>query len=557
MPDTNRSESAAARSHSVPKKLDVVVVGAGVSGLYALHKIREAGLSVRAFDEGGDIGGTWWWTRYPGARVDFPGGPFYCYTFSEEFVREFDWPETQPDQATVLRYMNFVADKLGLRRDVQLNTRVSRVEWDAGAQRWNVETNHGERFIAQFVVCGTGPLSARNNPAIPGLESFAGECIHTGTWPQEKTALEGKRIGVIGTGSSAVQAIPLLAADAKHLTVFQRTPQYVIPAGNRPLDPEVERHARENWSAIRAQMLESIVGSPFPASSKSIFEDTEEQRREVFEKRWQMGGQGIVFYTYGDLVIDKAANKLLAEFVRNKIREIVRSPDVAKSLLPDYDIACKRLVLGTDYYETFNRDNVKLVDLRDNPIESITPTSVRTRHGEHPIDILVLATGYDAISGSLARLNPRGRNGLALADKWSNRISTYLGMSIHGFPNLFFLNGPQSPGVLWNMPMAAELETQWIVDCIAYMRKHQIGTVEPSADAEEAWGEEVHSIADKTLFPKTDSWFTGANIPGKPKQFLVHLNGPEYFKRLTRVASEKYSGFVLEPQRAENIAEIY
>jgi cation diffusion facilitator CzcD-associated flavoprotein CzcO len=542
---TNRTQHAS--------QLDAIIIGAGISGLYALHCLRSAGLSVRAFDAAGGVGGTWWWTRYPGARVDFPGGPFYCYTFSEDLVREFDWPETHPDQATVLAYVNFVADKLDLRRDIQLETSITGAIYNAASQRWDVETGNGARFSAQYLICAVGSLSAVNNPSIRGLETFAGDCFHTARWPHD-AALAGKRVGVIGTGSSAVQSIPVMAREAEHLMVFQRTPQYVIPAGNRPIDPEVVRHARENWPQIRKQMMNSILGSPFPRSTRSALDDTEEQRRETYEARWQLGGQGILFYTYGDLMVDRAANQTLCEFVRGKIREIVHKPEVVKKLLPDYDLGTKRLVLDTNYYATFNRDNVELIDLREDPIITITPTGVRTQSGEHPLDVLVLATGFDALSGAFRRLNPRGRDGVALADKWVNRFSTYLGMAIHGFPNLFMIQGPETPSVLWNMPFAAELEADWIRDCILHLREHHIGAIEPAAGVEDDWGREVDSIANQTLFPQNDSWFTGSNIPGKPRQFAIHLNGPEYFKRLDKVASDNYPGFVLEPARKTSVS---
>jgi cation diffusion facilitator CzcD-associated flavoprotein CzcO len=553
----NRSIERIAMSKScqeVPKQLshlDVAIIGAGLSGMYAVHCLREAGLSVRAFDEAAGIGGTWWWTRYPGARVDFPGGPYYCYTFSDELVREFDWPETHPAQASVLAYCEYVVDKFDLRRDIQLQTRIIAANYDAAAQRWNLETGSGERFSAQFVVCAGGSLSAVNKPAIPGLEDFAGECFHTARWPHRRVALEGKRVGVIGTGSSAVQAVPEIAREAGHLTVFQRTPQYVIPAGNSSIDAETKLFAHENWRQIRQQMMESILGSPFPKSTRSALEDTEEQRREVYEARWQMGGQGILFYTYGDLMSNREANKTLSDFVKEKIRKIVHKEETLEKLLPDYDIGGKRLVLGTDYYATFNRDNVTLVDLRAEPIVSVTPTGVRTQSTEYPLDVLILATGFDAMTGAMTRLNPRGRDGIALTDKWCNYFSTYLGMSMRGFPNLFMINGPQTPSVLWNMPFAAELQVDWIRDCIAYLREHQLGTIEPGPSAEATWGQEVDSIADQTLFAQNNSWFIGSNIPGKPRQFTVHLNGPDYFKRLSDIAATHFPDFAFEPEQAE------
>ena len=527
--------------------LDAIVIGAGFGGMYALHSLRELGLSVRAFDAAGGVGGTWWWNRYPGARVDFPGGPYYCYTFSEELVREFDWTETQPDQQSVLAYLNHMADKFDLRRDIQLQTRITGVHYDEVAQRWEVETDAGARFRAQFLICAVGTLSAAHKPNIPGLSTFAGECYHTGHWPQEKIDFSGKRIGIIGTGSSAVQAIPVIAREAAHLTVFQRTPQYTIPAGNRALDPASVRQSRENWPHIRHQMTESPYGSPFPVPTRSALADSEAQRQQCYETEWQKGGLGIFFNTYADILFDTVANDTLGDFVRGKIRELVKKPAVVEKMLPDYYIGTKRLILNADYYETFNRDNVTLVDLREDPIEAINSGGIRTRNSEHPLDMLILATGFDAITGSLLRLNAHGRNNLTLADKWHERFNTYLGLATRGFPNLFMIHGPESPSVLFNMPLGAELQVEWIRDCIRYLRDHRLGAIEPAPGVEAAWGQEVAAIADQTLFPQTDSWYTGANIPGKHRQFAVYLGGPAYYRKLAEAARKGYEGFVLEP----------
>ena len=528
--------------------LDVAIIGAGLGGMYSVHCLRAAGLNVRAFDEASGVGGTWHWTRYPGARVDFPGGPFYCYTFSEELVREFDWPHTQPDQPTVLRYCNFVADKLDLRRDIQLNTRVTSVTYEEASQRWYVETDRGEIFRAQFVVCATGSLSAVNSPSFPGLETFQGLSFHTARWPSD-VSLAGKRVGVIGTGSSAVQAIPEIAEEAAHLTVFQRTPQFVVPAGNRDIDPETKRHARENWPEIRNNMLNSKKGSPFPQSSRSALDDTLEQREQTYEYWWKRGSQGILSYSYGDLMTSREANKTLSDFVRRKIAQIVRDKELAKKLMPEYDIGGKRLILGTNYFETYNRDNVTLVDLQTDRLLEVTPTGVRTESGHRPLDVLVLGTGFDAITGALLRLNVTGRDGLGLKDKWSDHFSTYLGMGVRGFPNLFMINGPQTPSVLWNMPFAAELEGDWVRDCIVHMRRNRIGAIEPAEGSEESWEREVRAAVSGRLYTDNDSWFMGSNIPGKPRQFTIHLDGPGFFKGLSRVAAEGYPGFELEAER--------
>jgi cation diffusion facilitator CzcD-associated flavoprotein CzcO len=529
-----------------PRQLDAIVIGAGFGGMYALHLLRELGLSVQAYDDASSVGGTWSWNRYPGARVDFPGGPYYCYTFSQALVDEWDWPETQPDQPSVLAYLNYVADRFDLRRDIELRTRVSGARYDEAAQRWQVDIANGERVSARFLICATGALSAANRPDIPGLDRFAGECYHTGLWPQEPVSFAGKRVGIIGTGSSGVQAIPAIAREAAHLSVFQRTPQYAIPARNRPLDAAFKRHTREQWPQLRATMLETLAGTPFPTPTRSALDDTPEQRTATFEQHWQLGGLSIAFGTYGDLMSNAEANETLCEFVRDKIRHTVRDPDIARRLLPHYPIGTKRLILDEDYFETYNRANVTLVDLREDPLIEVTARGVRTERGEHPLDVLVLATGFDAITGALLRLNPHGRGGRPLADAWAGRFSTYLGLAVHGFPNLFMIHGPESPSVLYNMPLGAERQAEWIRDCVAWLRTQGLGAIEAAPDVDAAWGRTVAEIADQTLFPRTDSWYTGANIPGKHRQFPVHLDAPQYFATLRQVAEAGYRGFVTE-----------
>jgi cation diffusion facilitator CzcD-associated flavoprotein CzcO len=530
------------------QELDALVVGAGVGGMYALHRLREMGLSVRVFDGADGIGGTWWWNRYPGARVDFPSAPFYCYTFSEELFREWDWAERQPAQAEVLAYLEYMADKFDLRRDIQLNTWVTGANFDEAAQRWIVKTGDGQMVSAQFLVCAMGTLSAANKPDIPGIDDFAGEIHHTGQWPQQGVTFEGKRVGVIGTGSSGVQAIPIIARESAHLTVFQRTPQYSIPAGNRPVDPEYLRETRENWHQYRARMLEAPAGMPYELAQLSAHDHTPEQRREVYEALWQDGGLFMLFNSYSDLLTDKEANATISSFVRSKIKEIVRDPETARKLMPDYMLGTKRQILDDGYYDTFNRDNVTLVDLREDPITRVTADGIRTTTGDHPLDMLVLATGYDALTGALLRVNPQGRDGVTLQQKWQERFSTYLGVTIPGFPNLFMVHGPESPSVLFNMPLGAEQEGNWIRDCIRHMREQGLGTIEPAAGVEDKWRENVAFYANQTLFPLTESWYTGANIEGKHRQFAVHLGGPEYFQQLTDEAQKGYPSFVLEKE---------
>ncbi len=546
MPD-NQTQKATAKQNGQSKDLDALIIGAGFAGMYALHSLREQGLSAKVYDAAGGVGGTWWWNRYPGARVDFPGGPFYCYTFSEELVQEYDWTETQPDQASVLAYLEHVADKFNLRPDIQLNTRVSGAEYDEASKRWKIETGEGASVSARFLICAVGVLSATNKPDIPGLDIFAGECYHTGQWPHGQVDFAGKRVGIIGTGSSGIQAIPVIAKEAEHLTVFQRTPQYSIPAGNQAIDADVVQKARDNWPTIRTYMMNSSLGAPFPGAQISSEEHTADQRQALYQRLWDKGGLGLLFESYTDILTNKETSNELGAFVRSKIGEAVHDPAVAEKLMPDYYFGTKRLIMDEGYFETYNRDNVTLVDLRQDPIDTMTPDGIRAGNEEHPIDILVLATGYDAITGAMERINPRGRGGVTLKEKWADRPGTYLGMTVPDFPNLFMIHGPESPAVLFNMPLGAELQSDWIRDCVTYMDEQGFAAIEPTSDAVAvSWGQEVDAIASHTLFPETDSWYTGANIPGKNRQFAVYLGGPEFYERLAKVAEEGYTGFDLK-----------
>jgi cation diffusion facilitator CzcD-associated flavoprotein CzcO len=550
------SKSQPVRRSGSIEHYDVVVIGAGVSGMYALHHLREMGLSVRVYDGASDIGGTWWYNRYPGARVDGPGSPFYCYTFSEELMKEWDWAETQSEQSAVLEYLEHVADRFDLRRDIQFETWVEDARYDEAAQRWTVETSKGQRASAPFLICAVGALSTANMPDIPGIHDFAGECYHTGRWPHEPVSFEGKRVAVIGTGSSGIQSIPEIAKEAAHVTVLQRTAQYSFPAGNRPITPEEMADARANWDALRAKMHAHAVGFPFDANPQSsALEDTPEQREALYEKLWQRGGFKFFLDLYNDIAISEEANKSLADFVRAKIREIVRDPETAEKLMPDHFVITKRPILDDGYFETFNRDNVTLVDLREDPIERFTEASVITRSGEHPIDMLVLATGFDAISGSMLRLNPKGRGGMSLKERWQDRFHNYLGLTIAGFPNLFMIHGPGSPGVFYNMPLGAERQLDWIGNFMRHLHEQGMGAVEPTTDSEEAWANEVSGIANATLFPRTDSWWTGANIEGKPRYFSAYLGGSIYYQRIADVAAKDYEGFVFEPAHRADEAE--
>lgn len=535
-------------SNDAVQHYDAVVIGAGVSGMYALHHLRKIGMSVRLYDGATDVGGTWWYNRYPGARVDGPGSPYYCYTFSKELMDEWDWAETQSTQEDVLAYLDHVASKFDFRKDIQFETWVEHVQYDDSVQRWQVETSQGDHVSATYVICAVGALSTANRPNIPGIKDFAGECYHTGSWPHTPVSFADKRVAVIGTGSSGVQSIPEIAKQAGHLTVLQRTAQFSFPANNRALTAEDLSTPRENWEDMLRLMNENEGGFPIGAFPQRSAMDFSPQDREAhYEALWQKGGFGFFNNLFSDIAVSEEANKTLADFVRNKIREAVNDPETARKLLPDHFVMTKRPILDDGYYETFNRNNVTLVDLRDDLIERFTKNSVITKSGEHPLDMLVLATGYDAISGSMLRLNPIGRDGLTLKDKWQEKFHTYLGMTVNGFPNMFMIHGPGSPGVFYNMPYGAERQMAWIGQCIAHLRDHKLSSVEPTAAGEVAWGEEVKTIADFTLFPRTDSWWTGANVEGKPRSFTAYLGGSMYYQRIADIAANEYEGFEFGP----------
>ncbi|MGI9328653.1 MAG: flavin-containing monooxygenase [Pseudomonadales bacterium] len=528
------------------KPYDAIIIGSGFSGLYALHHLRDKmGLNVRAFDGAGGVGGTWWYNRYPGARVDAPSSPFYAYTFSQELVNEWDWTETQTSQASVLAYLEHFAERFDLLKDIQFDTWVSDARYDDAAQRWNIETDTNEIASAQFLICAVGALFVANMPDYPGINDFAGECYHTGRWPHEKVSFAGKRVGVIGTGSSGIQSIPEIAKEADHVTVFQRTPQYSLPARNRPLTEAELNGYRSDWDDLRTSMCKR-GGWPFKTNRRRASDYTPEQRQAIYEDLWEQGGIHLSINSFVGVLVDKALNEEVGEFVRGKIREIVQDPETVNKLMPDYHFGTKRLILDNGYFETYNRDNVSLIDLREDPIEAFTPSSVRTKHSEHPIDMLVLATGFDAVSGSMLKLNPKGRGGVSLEQKWDDRFDNYLGTAIAGFPNLFMIHGPGAPGVFFTMPLGAERTATWIADCIRHLSEQGLGAIEATENAEASWDREINEIADRTLYPLTNSWYMGANIPGKSRQFLGHLRGSQYFERLLEVAEAGYEGFVFE-----------
>jgi cyclohexanone monooxygenase len=525
--------------------VDVVIVGAGFAGLYMLHKAREAGLTARVFEAGGGIGGTWYFNRYPGARCDVESME-YSYSFDPALEQEWQWTERYATQSEILKYINHVADRYDLRRDVVLETRVSAAVFDEGRSRWTVETDKGDRVSARYCVMATGCLSVTNLPPIKGIEGFKKPIYHTGAWPHQGVDFTGLRVGVIGTGSSAIQSIPLIAEQAKQLTVFQRTPSYSIPAHNRPLSDEEQRAVKAEYPAKRKRAMGEGFAIDMQMSETSATSVSDAEANAAFEAVWARGGLGFLG-AFSDLVLDKNANDKAAEFLRGKIRSIVKDPQTAARLTPPQVVGCKRLCVDTNYFATFNRDNVALVDLRETPIEAITADGIKTSASYHQVDALVLATGFDAITGALNRIDIRGRDGERLRDVWADGPQSYLGIGIAGFPNLFMIAGPGSPSVLTNMMVSIQHHVDWITEAMKFLASRQLATIEPSIEAQAAWVKEVEMVANSTLFPACSSWYVGANIPGKPRVFPAYVGFPPYAEKCAAVVANGYEGFSLAP----------
>jgi cyclohexanone monooxygenase len=535
--------------------LEVVVVGAGFAGLYMLHRLRGLGFSAHVYEQGAGVGGTWYWNRYPGARCDIESMQ-YSYSFSEELQQEWNWSERYASQPEILEYANHVADRFNLRTGISFNTRVERAEFDEATGTWKVMISDGRPVCARFIVLATGCLSNARMPDIKGLSEFKGKIYHTGHWPHEKVDFTGKRVGVIGTGSSAIQSVPLIAREANHLFVFQRTPNFSIPAHNAPLTAEARDAFRENYPEIRRFAREETRNGIYTdLPDRGAFDDGENARRVRYEDRWIKGGLSFLI-TYNNLVIDKAANDTAAEFVRGKIAEIVRDRETAKLLQPEnYPFGSKRLCVDTDYYATFNRPNVTLVDISAGGIEEILPNALRAGGRDHEVDALVLATGFDAMTGSVAKIDIRGRGGMTLNQKWAEGPKTYLGLMSEGFPDLFMITGPGSPSVLSNMLVSIEQHVDWISDCIAFMRERGHTIIEATTDAEEQWVAHVNEVAQMTLYPQASSWYMGANIPGKPRVFMPYIGGVGAYRRICdEVAAKGYRGFAMTTAETERIA---
>ncbi|HVN01860.1 MAG TPA: NAD(P)/FAD-dependent oxidoreductase [Caulobacteraceae bacterium] len=529
------------------ESLDTVIVGAGFSGLYMLHRLRQLGVSARVYEAGPSVGGTWFWNRYPGARVDIESQE-YSYSFSPELDAEWKWTERYAAQPELLAYLNHVADRFDLRGDIRLETRVEAAHYDEAARRWMVTTDRGDQVSARYVVMATGCLSVPKDDAeLPGSASFKGPSWHTGRWPEEGVDFTGKTVAVIGTGSSAIQAIPQIAAQATHVTVFQRTPNFSVPAHNGPVDPKVVADWAEHRAQYRKEARDSGFGIRSIGTAETMtFDASPEERRKEFDERWAYGGFALLG-AYADLVADLNANATAAEFVRDKIREIVKDPATAEKLAPKtYPIGAKRICVDTGYYATFNRDNVSLVDLTEEPIERVTPDGVKTGAREYKVDAIVYAIGFDAMTGALDKIDIRGRGGVTLKSRWAAGPKTYLGLMVAGFPNLFLVTGPGSPSVLCNMAVAIEQHVEWISQCINWLDARQARGIEATEAAQEDWVAHVNEVAQGTIFPHANSWYLGANVPGKPRVFMPYIGGfPVYRDKCNEVAAKGYEGCVV------------
>jgi cyclohexanone monooxygenase len=530
---------------SEPATFDAIVVGAGVGGLYAIHRLRKLGLKVCAFEAGRGVGGTWYWNRYPGCRCDVESME-YSYSFSDELQQEWRWPERYGTQPEILRYINHVADRFDLRRDIKFNTRVKEAVFDSKTNTWTVKTDKGDSATARFCIMATGNLSTPRTPNYLGLESFKGKWYHTGLWPHDGVDFTGLRVGVIGTGSSGVQSIPIIAKQAKHLYVFQRTANFSLPARNAPMDSDKEKAHKAHYPERRRAAFDTPFGiAGYPPPVKSALDATEEERLRAYKAKWAEGGSISFLYSFTDLLINKESNETASEFVRRKIRATVKNPKTAELLCPnDHPIGTKRLILDTDYYETYNRDNVTLVDIRSKPIEEITATGLRIADTDYALDAIVFATGFDAMTGAMKEIDIHTDAGMSIREKWEHGPRTYLGIMIAGFPNLFMITGPQSPGVKSQMILACEQHVDWISDCMQYLRDHGFSRIEAEEDAEDAWVQHNNEVANRTLYPLANSWYVGANIPGKPRIFMPYVGGvAAYKKKCDEIAARGYEGF--------------
>ena len=532
---------------------DAVVVGAGFAGMYMLHRLRGLGFSARVYEAGGGVGGTWYWNRYPGARCDVESMQ-YSFSFSEELDQQWDWSEKYAPQPEILAYANHVADRFDLRQHIRFDTRVTAATYDETTKSWRIETDRGDNVTAKFCIMAVGCLSAANRPPFRGREEFRGPIYHTGEWPHEGVDFTGLRVGVIGTGSSAIQLIPIVAHQASALTVFQRTATYSVPAWNEKLTPEYRKTIKADYPALRAKARARPTGFYFPFNMQPALKATPEERERQYQEAWERGGLPFLG-AYGDLLFEKAANDTIAEFARRKIRELVKDPTTAELLCPDNVFGCKRLCVDTGYFETYNLPHVKLVDVSKTPIERFTAQGIEVDGVEYPLDAIVCATGFAAMTGSYDRMRITGRDGVTLAEKWRAGPRAYLGVASTGFPNLFTITGPGSPSVLASMIQAIEQHVDWMVDCMAHMRDIGAATVEPIQHYEDEWIEHVNEVSKVSLRSTCSSWYVGANIPGRPRVFMPYIGGfPVYVQKCNEVMTNGFEGFIVAGADARNEA---
>jgi cyclohexanone monooxygenase len=532
------------------RTLDVAVVGAGFAGMYMLYKLRNLGFSVKVFERADGVGGTWYWNRYPGARCDVESLN-YSFSFDPDLEQEWTWSERYSPQPEILKYANHVADRFDLRKDIEFQTSIDQAVWDDEACRWTISTSKGETISAQFYVMASGCLSQSKLPEVPGVDTFQGPTYHTGHWPHQGVDFTGMRVGVIGTGSSGIQSIPIIAQQAAELTVFQRTPNFTMPAGNRSLTAEESDAMKAIYPSHRDAARASGFGVPVEEPTKSALEATPEEREEVYWRGWDSGNLVGMLLGFNDLLTNKAANDTVCEFIRQRIREIVKDPQTAEDLCPyDHPLGTKRPCLDTGYYETYNRENVRLVNLRRTPLVEITPTGIRTSDEEFTFDAIVFATGFDAMTGALVAVDIEGCDGLTLKDKWKNGTRTYLGIMVHGFPNFFTITGPASPSVFSNMMISIEQHVDWIGDCLVHLRENHKAAIEATQDAEDYWVAHNAEVGDGTLYPLANSWYMGSNVPGKPRVLMPYIGGVGVYRQeCDDIVADNYRGFVVRDER--------
>ena len=527
---------------SAIEERDIVVIGAGFSGLYALHRFRSR--DILCFEAGAGVGGTWYWNRYPGARVDIPSME-YSYSFDEELQQQWSWPEMFSAQPDLERYVNHVADRFGLRDRIRLSTRVERMRFDERANRWHVHTDKGDHVVCRYVIAATGALSAPNAPPWPGRDRFRGELLHTTEWPRGGVDLKGKRVGQIGTGSTGIQLAPILAEEAAHLTIFQRTPAYSIPSGNRPMDPDHEREWKENYAERRRFMMQTTGASMARPSDVASTELDADAQREALEEAWRSQSAFQLLLTFNDILTSKDANDLVSAFARSKIREIVKDPATAERLCPTYPIGAKRLCIDNGYFETFNRDNVSLVDVSAAPIIGFTEKGLRTSEGEYELDVIVMATGFDAITGALARIDIEGLGAQTLADKWAEGPTAWLGLMVAGFPNLLMIHGPLTPGAQAQMLSTGEWQVDFAADLIEALERDGLSRIDTTTEAETWWADEIEAMSRYTLHRLADSWYNAGNIAGKKGGFMIYVGGfPRFAQLCNEAVGDGFRGFV-------------